>query len=372
MKKVSIVIDLGFGDSGKGLCVDWLASKSSDSSLVIRFSGGHQVGHTVSVDGISHTFSNFGAGTLRAVPTFYAEHCVVFPPAMLVEAERLPFTPPTTLFHPRARVCTLYDIAYNCALDSVNKHGSCGVGFGATNTRHAAGVTLFAVDLANNWVLTQKLAAIAQYYADLCRQQPGIKALYEQELEGVCQASFVQACGQAQSLYRLAQISDLHFYSNWIFEGSQGVMLDAQHGIFPHVTPSSTTSQNAWRFLSQLEAVPVDMYYLSRCYQTRHGNGPMSSSVAVDLIRNEGEANQYNEYQGEFRCRELDLDLLEYALWCERSYHPHRPNKEHILFTCLDQRPDYDTNKLLHWADTHACDIKGSWGPSANGIRDIP
>ena len=50
MPKCSIVIDLGFGDAGKGLTTDFLASQHPEKSVVIRFSGGHQIGHTVSTD----------------------------------------------------------------------------------------------------------------------------------------------------------------------------------------------------------------------------------------------------------------------------------------------------------------------------------
>ena len=41
------VIDLGFGDSGKGRVVDWLSGKE-DYEHVVRYTGAHQSGHTVS------------------------------------------------------------------------------------------------------------------------------------------------------------------------------------------------------------------------------------------------------------------------------------------------------------------------------------
>jgi adenylosuccinate synthase len=45
MKKAQIVIGLGFGDEGKGITTDFLASQNPEA-VVIRFSGGQQAAHT--------------------------------------------------------------------------------------------------------------------------------------------------------------------------------------------------------------------------------------------------------------------------------------------------------------------------------------
>ncbi len=42
------VIGAGFGDEGKGLFTDYLC-QHAEQPLVIRFSGGQQAGHTVSI-----------------------------------------------------------------------------------------------------------------------------------------------------------------------------------------------------------------------------------------------------------------------------------------------------------------------------------
>ena len=47
-RRCHIVLGLGFGDEGKGLFTDFYANKeNAGDALVIRFSGGHQAGHTV-------------------------------------------------------------------------------------------------------------------------------------------------------------------------------------------------------------------------------------------------------------------------------------------------------------------------------------
>ena len=125
----SLVIDLGFGDAGKGLTTDFLASQHPEKSLLVRFSGGHQIGHTVSTEKLTHTFSNFGSGTLLGVPTYYSEHTTLFPPAILDEGNFLKTYQPKLYVHPLAMITTFYDIAFNRAIEKQHRHGSCGLGF---------------------------------------------------------------------------------------------------------------------------------------------------------------------------------------------------------------------------------------------------
>ena len=59
----SSVVDLGFGDSGKGTMIDYLARRH-EADMVVRFNGGPQAGHNVVLpDGRHHTFSQFGSGS---------------------------------------------------------------------------------------------------------------------------------------------------------------------------------------------------------------------------------------------------------------------------------------------------------------------
>ena len=58
-----IVVDLGFGDAGKGTIVEALVRKTY-AKLVVRFNGGSQAAHNVVFpDGTRHTFSQFGSAT---------------------------------------------------------------------------------------------------------------------------------------------------------------------------------------------------------------------------------------------------------------------------------------------------------------------
>jgi adenylosuccinate synthase len=112
------------------------------------------------------------------------------------------------------------------------------------------------------------------------------------------------------------------------------------HGFFPNVTRSNTTSKNALvpirRCTNNMDS--IDMYYVSRVYQTRHGNGYMSDESVVDLINNETETNVLDRWQGNFRTGKLDRELIRYALAHDRLCTDEKYN-ENIVFTCADQIP---------------------------------
>ncbi len=374
MSKYSFVIDLGFGDCGKGITVDYLASRSPDETVVVRFSGGHQVGHTVEVEGRMHTFSNFGAGSFRGVPTYYSQHCVVFPSAMLAEYEVIADLHPKLIYHPLVKVCTAYDVAFNRALEQFNQHGSCGVGFGACIERNEGPNKLFATGLTNSFVLQQKLNAIRIYYLKRVKayRNQQLLEMYLKELEGYQEQRFINQCIDSLDLCEIRRhdwIGTKH--KHIIFEGSQGILLDQDHGFFPHVTRSHTTCRNAMRILSDIDGSggEIDFYYLSRCYQNRHGNGPMSKEGDIGLVNNEKEANKTNAYQGAFRVGELDAQLLQYALTCDQLYRAKSNSKDHLVLTCLDQRPDFDPLAWLSENQMSIGNLIGSYSPDSKDFR---
>ena len=93
-----IVVDLGFGDAGKGTVVDWLCSRASarrrarrSARTVVRFNGGAQAAHNVvTPDGRHHTFAQFGSGTFTpGVRTHLSRFVLVDPLALAAEAAHL-------------------------------------------------------------------------------------------------------------------------------------------------------------------------------------------------------------------------------------------------------------------------------------------
>ena len=89
-RRISIVVDLGFGDSGKGLLTDYLV-RSTGATVVVRYNGGAQAGHNVvTPEGRHHTFAQFGSGTfVPGVRTFLSRNVVIHPTALLREEAHL-------------------------------------------------------------------------------------------------------------------------------------------------------------------------------------------------------------------------------------------------------------------------------------------
>jgi adenylosuccinate synthase len=148
--KSSIIVDLSFGDGGKGRTVDYLCKNSNKSKIVIRFSGGQQCGHHVMNEFGSHTHSNFGSGTLRGIESYFTEHCTIYPLtiwneySLLINKYKLN---PFINVHPLSLITTPYDVAFNQKLEKLNNHGSCGLGVGSTMKRNIeSGYKLYAID----------------------------------------------------------------------------------------------------------------------------------------------------------------------------------------------------------------------------------
>lgn len=333
-----IVVGLGFGDEGKGITTDYLCSQNLNS-IVVRFSGGQQAGHTVMLNGIKHIHSSFGSGTLRGLPSYFSEHCCIYFNTMLREYKVLQSkgVTPQLYIHPLAKLTTPYDIAYNRIMESKQNHGSCGLGIGATMKRHnESGFKLFAVDTLCPAIFVEKLKNIMLYYNGLIKEDAD-RRVFDKIID-VEFNDFVKLALDKSIKISVHAYDFLQNFKNIIFEGSQGILLDMHHGVFPNVTYAETTSKNAIEICNKIGVYP-EMFYVTRCYQTRHGNGFMSNEFPIQLVNNKEEINIYNQWQGNFRIGELDYSLLNHSLFVDHAHSYIYP--KNLVVTCMDQRPGF-------------------------------
>lgn len=322
---IEAVIGLGFGDEGKGSVTAWRCSKANNP-IVVRFSGGCQAGHTVVHNGIRHIFSSFGSGTLQGAPTIWYADCPFDPDAFLDEYNILidKGVKPKLYIPPKCPVVTPYDIQGNRSNSEVISHGTCGSGIGATLQREKDLYSLLIEDLYHPSVAAIKLDQISKYYkwsTPYCDHQEFIKVCQEvlEKIQIIESASFLEFI--------------IDFYHPLIYEGSQGLLLDKDIGFFPNVTRSNTGTGN----------LPVvnQVFYVTRAYQTRHGNGPMTNEHIAHKIKVDAfETNGLHRYQGEFRRSLLDLDLLKYAIYKDRESKKEKNGHETLVITCLDHIED--------------------------------
>lgn len=328
----AIVIGLGFGDEGKGLTTNYLVEQLQKSGkvLVVRFSGGQQAGHTVVKDGVSHVFSNFGSGTLSGAPTYWSKFCTIDPVGIAREYTvlREKGITPYLYIDDECPVTTPYDKIDNQLRDRAN--GTCGTGFGSTLRREEHFYSLKAGDLKVKSILLMKLDQIREYYR---RINPEIPKIAETHVN-----DFLESCSAIRFGKSFHICKGMPYHKHIVFEGSQGLLLDMNYGIFPHVTRSKVDTTNV---KSLLKSSDFTIYLVTRCYQTRHGNGPMTNTdLPINFKNTEKETNQSNEFQGSFRRSVLDIDLLNYVIQKD----PELTNGQHdvnLVVTCLDQLDRY-------------------------------
>lgn len=344
-----VVIGLGFGDEGKGLATSFLCSRT-ENPLVVRFSSGHNAGHTVVHKGQRHVFSSFGSGTLQGVPTYWSKDCTFYPIAFLNELNILKELgiEPRIFLNPLCPVTTPYDVFNNRVIAPITKHGSVGVGFGSTIKRNEDNYRLFVQDLYYEKIFIEKLSNISKYYGYE-------KVISSQEID-----YFVKMSLGIRKYIILQNDIIINHYSP-IFEGSQGILLDQTFGFFPNVTRANTTSKNAFELYPDI----TEVYYVTRTYQTRHGNGFMTNEVEpLKLVNNEKETNIEN-YQGKFRTSPLDIELLNYAIDCDLNFS--KQVKHNLIITCYDQLP-IDIDNLLWRLNPVISDVYISKGDSLDTI----
>lgn len=332
--KVDIVIGLGYGDEGKGSTVNALATPDS---LVVRFNGGHQAGHNVHHNGIVHTFSSFGSGTLKNSATFISNNCTIDPFALQVEEkmiiDKMDGKRPTLYLDAEVMITTPWDAQWNKSQKYL-QNGTVGVGFGATIERNENHCRLYARDLLYEEIYDYKIDQIKDYYSKLLSEED-VRLIDQQwyyEWEKALN-NMIKYHTIVESIYDISYDNRKHL----IFEGAQGIMLDQRYGFFPHVTRSNTTSQNVWKMLSGFNNLKeITTYYITRGYSTRHGAGPIANdfSLTDQKSANPHEINVDTGIQGKFRTKILDLDTLKYAIRCDQ-YH-NMSEKFKLVITCLD------------------------------------
>ena len=338
MKRVDVVVGLGYGDEGKGSIVDYLTRRHG-AKLVVRFNGGAQAGHRVVLpDGRSHVFSQFGAGTLAGAATHLSRHVVVNPIAMMRESQVLNLTHDLdpfarTTVERDALVTTPFHVAMNRLREIVRgagRHGSCGMGVGET-VRDALATplpsrSLRARDLSSPTALALKLRDIQDqkrreaWTLDTSDLRGEAEAAFKRELGVILDPMMVEEIEERFDAFaRVALIvgpewlrSELKKDQAVVFEGAQGVLLDQDHGFHPHTTWSDCTFNNAMGLLAGYDG-EVSRIGVTRAFATRHGAGPLVSEDERLRPLVEDDHNATGEWQGSFRVGTLDLVALRYA-----------------------------------------------------------
>ena len=320
MSQSVVVLGAQWGDEGKGKIVDLLTEQVA---AVVRFQGGHNAGHTLVIGGKKTVLHLIPSGILREGVLCLIGNGVVLSPAALrkeideLEAEgidvrsRLKISPATPLIMP-----------YHVALDQAREKaaggkaiGTTGRGIGPAYEDKVARRGIRVADLHYPNELVEKLRGTLDYHNFVLTQYLGVEAVdYQRTLdEALAFAEYVEPMKSdvAGLLHQLRREG-----KRVLFEGAQGALLDIDHGTYPYVTSSNTTTGGALAGTG-VGADAIDYVLgIAKAYATRVGGGPFPTEL------NDALGEEIRQRGAEFgastgrprRCGWIDIVALKRAV----------------------------------------------------------
>lgn len=308
--EIKIVLGLLFGDEGKGNTVQWLCKKALEEGkrpCVVRFSGGPQAGHTVRHNGITHVCSSYGSGVLLGVPTIYIGG-LIDPLCIWNEKKSLEekgVKIPPIYIGGEIPLITPYDVADQLEWSKDHPNRTCGKGVMSAVLRQKASREYAYAGAADFYLkasIESRLNQIREFYAE-----KGITADKK-----VVKDWIDAGLNLRKDFSRYYYLED---FDVLIFEGTQGLLLDSEHGFYPYVT-STKVGLNG---IPEEYLKDAEVYLITRTYLTRHGEMGLlerqwfegrEKEVSADKL----ETNVFNEHQGEFLTARYHPEPYRYAV----------------------------------------------------------
>lgn len=347
------IIGSNHGDEGKGLITDYYARRCSPrGTLVVRYNGGAQAGHTVQTqDGRRHAFAHHGSGAFAGAETLLSRHFIVSPTLLARETAMLSSLGvhrPKLWVDPRALLATPYDQLLNNVLEQargINRHGSVGVGINETLVRsRQPELLLTAQDLDNPRRLGEVARAIKEHWVPQRLEQLGLTDTDPRLLDSwYIDHWLTDVHHMAPRLILLEDTTVLRLsWEQVLFEGAQGLLLDEQYGTMPYCTPSRPGLHNVVQLLEEAGYRSLEATYVTRAYNTRHGAGPLAHQLPpgeLPYLGVQDLTNTPNTWQGHLRYAYLDLQRWGHVV---RTDQQHAASSTLALtvvaaVTCLDQ-----------------------------------
>ena len=355
------VIGAQYGDEGKGRMVDYYCQQLGKDAVVVRYNGGAQAGHTVTLpDGRRHVFHHFGSGSLRGNPTYWSEYALFEPLSFVMERKILKSKfniSPVFMASSYCKVVTPYDLMANRIECAKKNRGTCGEGINETIRRSEIpnlNLMLYHFKDNNFPLATQVLADIR---TEFLRKYGNINTMYLRDedwkmykalLDSSMHFKFVEV--MSSILDQINLVDDLSQFPDIVFEGAQGLMLDEHFGNFPFVTPTRTGSINITNLCRKHGIELYETTYMMRPYLSRHGADITFCSEDVseyfDIV---DQTNVYNQWQESTRYSYLDLGELFKFLLMDKPYNCAKYNN--IGISCIDHIKDVDNYRFRFYSE---------------------
>ena len=316
--KVDALLGIVFGDEGKGKVVDYFTPRYD---VVARFAGGPNAGHTIIFEGKKFVLRSIPSGIFdEGKINIIGNGCVIAPDLFMAEAneleaagyeltERLHISRRAHLILPTHRVL---DRAYEAAKGK-NKVGTTGKGIGPTYSDKAQRVGLRVGDILENF--EEKYRALKARHELILRDLHFTDYdIAEEEQKWLAGVDYMRKFHLTDTEFEINRA--LAEGKNVLAEGAQGSLLDIDHGTYPYVSSSSTTSGGVCTGLGVAPNTIGRIFGIFKAYSTRVGGGPFPVELfdeTGDTLRHIG--NEYGAVTGRNRrCGWLDLVALKYAI----------------------------------------------------------
>ncbi len=313
---VTAVIGLQWGDEGKGKVVDVL---SEHSDVVARCQGGANAGHTMVIDGEKYILHLVPSGILRPDTVCVIGNGVVVDLDVLEEEiDKLGGggidTAGRLLMSVRAHVVLPLHKKVELLLEEMrgkNKIGTTRRGIGPCYSDKCSRLGIRVGDILHPDTLKSKLETLhasysgGRYGTDL----PCVDELLEHCLNH--ETMVEEFAGDVSALLRRSLAQG----KNILLEGSQGFLLDIDHGTYPFVTSSSTGIHGLTGGVGLAPSDVNSVVGVVKSYTTRVGEGILPTSMEEPYqsqVRDRGQ--EYGATTGRpRRCGWPDLPAIRYS-----------------------------------------------------------
>ncbi|MFZ2173692.1 MAG: adenylosuccinate synthase [Rhodococcus sp. (in: high G+C Gram-positive bacteria)] len=278
-----VLIGAQWGDEGKGKATDLLGGRLQ---WVVRYQGGNNAGHTVVLpNGDKFALHLIPSGILTpGVMNVIGNGVVVDPGVLLTELAGLEERNVDTsrlLLSADAHLIMPYHVAIDKVTErflGAKKIGTTGRGIGPCYQDKLARVGVRVQDVLDEKIFTQKVEAALEFKNQVLVKIYNRKALDPQQ---VVDEVLEQASGFKHRIAdtRLELNQALERGETILLEGSQGTLLDVDHGTYPYVTSSNPTSGGAAVGSGIGPTRITTVLGILKAYTTRVGSGPFPTEL---------------------------------------------------------------------------------------------
>ncbi|HEV8234165.1 MAG TPA: adenylosuccinate synthase [Gemmatimonadaceae bacterium] len=275
-----VVVGAQWGDEGKGKLVDVLAERAD---WVVRYQGGANAGHTVDLGKHSFVLHQIPSGILHGgVRCAIGNGVVLDPDTLFTEIDGLVAdgidVEGRLYVSDRAHLV----LPYHKLIDGESSHsqslGTTGRGIGPAYEDKIARRGVRVLDLRNrDRLLDLVTQGVERANAQLKAFGSAKRAETNETVDRLCALS--------ERLLPLAEDVGLMIYRAMtsgaaiLLEGAQGSLLDVDHGTYPFVTSSSTTSGGAATGVGIAPTAIDAVLGVVKAYTTRVGTGPLPTEM---------------------------------------------------------------------------------------------